>query len=68
MAISGLDKVAASSSGAGTEEEDNLPRNYTHDYARLEKINNVKRTLNILKDDRNLIWWWYSCLKVSSEL
>ena len=35
-----------------TDDDDNLPRNYTHDYARLDKINNTKNTLNILKDDR----------------
>ena len=32
--------------------DDNLPRNYTHDYSRLDAINKSKSTLNILKDDR----------------
>ena len=52
QAISGISKSGGQVSEKPNEEDDELPRNYTHDYARLDKINNSKTTLNILKDDR----------------
>ena len=57
QAINDISKTADKpTTAAGTEDyDDELPRNYTHDYARLDKINNTKTTLNILKDDR-YVW------------
>merc|ERR1712150_372599 len=51
-AISTLSKEPKPEDSSIQDIEDNLPRNYTHDYARLDKINNSKTALNILKDDR----------------
>jgi len=34
------------------DDDESIPRNYTHDYARLDTSNSLKSTLDILKDDR----------------
>lgn len=47
-----INNISNKASDNAENHEDELPRNYTHDYARLDKINNSKITLNILKDDR----------------
>ena len=54
QAINGISKSVDSPTTVSDQDDndDELPRNYTHDYARLDKINNTKTTLNILKDDR----------------